>query len=569
MSYGRYNGFRPGNMYRKKRPDTGRTFGGRVRHKTRSVKLSKGGNDLNVPLNTSDRRYINAFMSNMPIIWYDKSQLINTYLYVEKYSPEMVRYVGSVDISSIVPVSDDSKHLVYMKYLYDWMGSGYMNPVYSYREPITELINQHNSLCRSHLAALNEYLAEHKPESYTVLVYIPLDAETLHVPAGEISGTLYGNPDMPTIYITGTKPGELQTLEGNAILDKIFAFYLSGASNSNIPANIPELTDKLLESDTSYGIGFNKEFREFKRGGRDPDFFDIQREAESAHHVEYSRLLRDSDRRMPYRQKDTTMSYRAPHLGQVKLFTSELEFLNEHSHLSKTILYVGAAEGMHTVYMAELYPEHKFILYDPRDFDERLESISNVEIHQQFFTDEDAPQYTEMGVLFICDIRTLMEDRDRNEWNKEFEEFIQNNMSQQWNWHKIMQPAMSMLKFRLPFTPGLTEYLSGDIYYQAYAGPRSTELRLVTSGNETRMYDHTLVEEILYRFNTCTRFQNYDGLYYDDRVLHDALKEYIVRKGQTPDENMIKEMRERLGTICYGVSIEKKINIKYPTQKKK
>lgn len=38
-----------------------------------------------------------------------------------------------------------------------------------------------------------------------------------------------------------------------------------------------------------------------------------------------------------------------------------------------------------------------------------------------------------------------------------------------------------MLKFRLPWRPGETEYLAGEVRLQPYAKPRSTETRLLVT----------------------------------------------------------------------------------------
>ena len=55
----------------------------------------------------------------------------------------------------------------------------------------------------------------------------------------------------------------------------------------------------------------------------------------------------------------------------------------------------------------------------------------------------------------------------------------QEDMSDQQRWHDLIRPKVSMLKFRLPWLPGDTEYLVGKVYTQPYAKPRSTEMRLI------------------------------------------------------------------------------------------
>jgi hypothetical protein len=62
-----------------------------------------------------------------------------------------------------------------------------------------------------------------------------------------------------------------------------------------------------------------------------------------------------------------------------------------------------------------------------------------------------------------------------------------------------------MLKFRLPYAPGITDYLAGDIYMQVWAPPTSTETRLITQSKEIVQYDNTDYESKLFRWNVCTR----------------------------------------------------------------
>jgi hypothetical protein len=55
-------------------------------------------------------------------------------------------------------------------------------------------------------------------------------------------------------------------------------------------------------------------------------------------------------------------------------------------------------------------------------------------------------------------------------------------MREQERWHEMMGPKVSMMKFRLPWRAGETEYLDGEVWTQPYAKARSTETRLVVEG---------------------------------------------------------------------------------------
>lgn len=80
------------------------------------------------------------------------------------------------------------------------------------------------------------------------------------------------------------------------------------------------------------------------------------------------------------------------------------------------------------------------------------------------------------------------------------------------DWHRIIHPAASMFKFRLPYTPGSTRYLEGKFFLPVFGGRTTTECRLVVEdaeGNE-REYDHTVYEQIMFYHNSVRRTQYWD-----------------------------------------------------------
>src|SRR5271168_5215670 len=97
----------------------------------------------------------------------------------------------------------------------------------------------------------------------------------------------------------------------------------------------------------------------------------------------YSQL---SEKTMSYKEAIKRCDGKIMHLGQLKLFFSELIFLTMHAKPGYTVLYVGAAEGYHTSKMADLFPDLKFDLWDPEPF--HLEARPNITLHNDFFTTE-------------------------------------------------------------------------------------------------------------------------------------------------------------------------------------
>lgn len=213
--------------------------------------------------------------------------------------------------------------------------------------------------------------------------------------------------------------------------------------------------------------------------------------------VPFSRVMTPTDRQLPYKSRKSEHN-KALFWEQRKLLLSEIEFLTNFGDLSKTVLYVGAADGQHIGLLAELFIKHKFILYDSEEFHQDVKDVDNIETHNEDFTDDETEFYVGENILFISDLRSTSEQS------------IKNDMDLQMKWHLMLKPKASLLKFQLSYIPGITSYLKGDIYYQMWAPPTSTECRLLVQGDETSDYDNTEYESKMYRFNKYTRFQTFD-----------------------------------------------------------
>ncbi len=203
------------------------------------------------------------------------------------------------------------------------------------------------------------------------------------------------------------------------------------------------------------------------------------------------------------------------HWGQRKLLLSEIEFLNTYGSGNQTVLYVGAAPGLHIPYLAALFPSYQFILYDPVDFG--ISPSACITLYQEYFTPETAKAYAEQyqskDLLFISDIRTGDGYDKTTESRAEYDVFdkqVLDDLDLQKTCHHILKPAKSLLKFRLPYEEKAPlEYLDGEAYFQAWAPPASTETRLVPHGFQTKTYDPTEYEEQMYYFNQVMRASLY------------------------------------------------------------
>ena len=192
------------------------------------------------------------------------------------------------------------------------------------------------------------------------------------------------------------------------------------------------------------------------------------------------------------------------HWGQRKLLISEIEFLNKYSKKGFLCLYVGAAPGIHISYLSQLFPTISFVLIDPAKF--QCEETKQIQIRNEYMTDEIAREYQNQNLLFISDIRSA-------DWkllgNDVLDNEIIQDMNNQMKWHDIMSPIASMMKFRLPWKEGITNYLQGDIYFPIWGPQTTTESRLIVTGHERKDWDHRVYWEQMFYFNNVLRCSAY------------------------------------------------------------
>eukprot|EP01047_Picozoa_sp_COSAG01_P013956 COSAG01_NODE_669_length_14379_cov_292.353011_3_plen_582_part_00 len=220
------------------------------------------------------------------------------------------------------------------------------------------------------------------------------------------------------------------------------------------------------------------------------------------------RVLRPGSGRTPYARRQGEAKT-VEHWGQRKLLLSEIEFLTHYGSPDTLVVYAGAAPGTHTNFLAQhLFPEMEFVLVDPAPFTARAVR-GHVQLRNECFTHAMAAEFAHLSrrtgrrLLFVSDIRSM----EQSMGEAEKEAAVVADMARQQDWVRAMAPAASMLKFRLPYAKGVTEYLPGDVWFPVW-GPRTTsESRLiVTEPRATlRRYDHSDYEDAMFHFNTVTR----------------------------------------------------------------
>merc|ERR1711998_244277 len=126
------------------------------------------------------------------------------------------------------------------------------------------------------------------------------------------------------------------------------------------------------------------------------------------------------------------------------------------------------------------------VCVDPAPF--TLSSSDRVEIRQELFDAKIAKEFSDRDtyehVLFISDIRTA--DPDLMD-EQEIDGKIRDDMQMQQEWHLLMRPARSMLKFRLSWEKGITNYLDGDVHLPIWGPTATTESRLITHAQHGEM----------------------------------------------------------------------------------
>ncbi len=232
--------------------------------------------------------------------------------------------------------------------------------------------------------------------------------------------------------------------------------------------------------------------------------------------VELDRQIRPNSGRLPYARKTGSFK-RQLHWGQLKLFLTEIEFINlaitRYGRDSKFyVLYVGAAPGNHTTELVNMYNNFGisvyFDLWDGNPFVCRP-IPGRIEIHELLFFDKNALEYKKKlanlridgkkpVVLLISDIRSASDEKA-----------VAFDMGLQLGWWKTLEPDMCMYKFRLPWSPGKTNYAEGEIYIQPFPGVTSSETRLIIDKKLHKMrmkeYDNTTYEEQCFYHNNRMR----------------------------------------------------------------
>jgi cap2 methyltransferase len=276
---------------------------------------------------------------------------------------------------------------------------------------------------------------------------------------------------------------------------------------------------------------------------------------------EFKRDIRVSDERKVYHRRNE-IKRTIVHWGQRKLLLGELEFLTKFDHLAKeraaelhctpTILYIGAACGIHLNWIIKAFPHYRYILFDPNKFS--VMHRDNIEIHREYFTNVHVSKYGDKSkypVLFYwsdirCNELQLVGELPGGKVGSTVDDKkIFADMEMQQGWYRGLKPLRSMLKFRLDWTESNTTYLAGSVRLQVFPGRHSTETRLIVGEDVNEIeYNNKVYEEQMFHHNVVLRRRWYDfgdsaEIYswychcYDCASEYHLIREYLrVIKGQ-------------------------------------
>ncbi len=266
------------------------------------------------------------------------------------------------------------------------------------------------------------------------------------------------------------------------------------------------------------------------------------------------------------------------HWGQLKLLAGEIELLTIVTHELRTqerpldhvlVLYVGAAPCDHFEAIWKMFPEFKWLLWDPRGFsrfahehagllDKKLRIVSGEP--KGYFNDDACAEVRRYMGTIGCDTLVYINDMRR----VPYEDEIAEDMLNQQKWGVKMGADYMYMKFRLPYLiaqkegdqqtmdkfvtmekvflryeeaatelissgvadhredrppyPGddmkerLVPYLAGEVYLQCFARVRSSEMRILVrkgaNGYAVGMYNLTLMDGRYNHFNVEMRPQS-------------------------------------------------------------
>jgi len=231
------------------------------------------------------------------------------------------------------------------------------------------------------------------------------------------------------------------------------------------------------------------------------------------------------------------------HLGQLKLLLSEIEFLTPYKYKSITLIYAGAAPGIHISCLVRMFPLVHFVLIDPNKSMMSAMKIDNVTVLECEMTESLAGELKGKygtNIVFVSDVR--VGPTSERELDIDQQRRIHRDMLSQMQWFFILDPLAGIFKFRLPWDmEPSTEYLDGLIYLPVFGRFLTHESRLVVQrGAQMKTYNNARYEGQMAFFNQKLRTAIYPGgRCYDCTVFRAIIKGYLEKPVVDKDVEMM------------------------------
>lgn len=194
----------------------------------------------------------------------------------------------------------------------------------------------------------------------------------------------------------------------------------------------------------------------------------VKRQPASNDDVPFERTITQQSPRLPYNPRSPAKRLVLPWPRRGELIT-EIEFLNAFPDTE--VVVIASRTFEETKNILQQYHKRRFIPYQPR--------------------------------MYIADALFIVEHG------------IYNMGEQLLMYESNEPPKAALLNFELPYNAGQTRYLDGVRYFIPWNTPSSTMTKLWVTSPNYREYDNTEYEQIMFRFNSRTRLQKFDGLVYD------------------------------------------------------
>lgn len=252
--------------------------------------------------------------------------------------------------------------------------------------------------------------------------------------------------------------------------------------------------------------------------------------------------LTDEFPNAPYFLEDdilpTDVEYPKRYWKERKVLMGDIDFLlrlsKNHFHI---VVYAGCSNGRHIKILSDMFQNIEFHLYDIGQFDNLVVNHPRIKLNHYYennitqdrgnFTEKVAEYYKSISsnniIVFISNINS----------DTITEQTTNLNQRQQENWIKIMNPVMSMLRFRVPYlNKEIYSYLDGEIRFNCWDRQYTDETRLIVFPPfKSKNINYTSYREQLSWYNLLLRNHDMSNEYLEnfDIPLRMTVKQFWKR----------------------------------------